>query len=174
VVRPDLTETMPGERGEVLIQGPNVTPGYWEDPEATAAAFSEGGWFHSGDIATRDEDGYVTIVDRVKDMYISGGENVYPAEVEAALFEHPAVAGCAVVGVPHEKWGQAGRAFVTLRPDMHASAEELRSFLGGRLANYKIPARFDEVDALPRTGSGKIQKQKLRELPLHDGDVRRL
>ncbi|WP_314172665.1 acyl-CoA synthetase [Streptomyces winkii] len=166
LVRPDLTDVEPGERGEVLIQGPNVTPGYWNDPEATAAAFSEGGWFHSGDIATRDEDGYVTIVDRVKDMYISGGENVYPAEIEAVLFEHPAVAGCAVVGVPHEKWGQVGRAFFTLRPGAHTSPDALRSFLAGRLAKYKIPAHFDEVDSLPRTGSGKVQKQKLRDLPL--------
>jgi acyl-CoA synthetase (AMP-forming)/AMP-acid ligase II len=166
LVRPDLTDTAPGERGEVLIQGPNVTPGYWRDPQSTAAAFSEGGWFHSGDIATRDEDGYVSIVDRVKDMYISGGENVYPAEIEAVLFEHPAIAGCAVVGVPHEKWGQVGRAFLTLRPGMQASAAELRSFLAARLAKYKIPDRFDELDSLPRTGSGKVRKQKLRELPL--------
>ncbi|OEV30837.1 AMP-dependent synthetase [Streptomyces nanshensis] len=166
LVRADSTDTGPGERGEVLIKGPNVSPGYWDDPEATAAAFSEGGWFHSGDIATRDEDGYVTIVDRVKDMYISGGENVYPAEIEAALFGHPAIAVCAVIGVPDEKWGQVGRAFFTLRPGMHASPDELRSFLAGRLARYKIPARFDETDSLPRTGSGKVQKQKLRELPL--------
>ncbi|SCK25332.1 long-chain fatty acid--CoA ligase [Streptomyces sp. WMMB 322] len=169
LVRPDLTETEPGERGEVLIQGPNVTPGYWNDPGATAAAFSEGGWFHSGDVATRDEDGFITIVDRVKDMYISGGENVYPAEIEAVLFEHPSIAACAVIGVPDEKWGQTGRAFFTPRPGTRATAEELRSFLSARLAKYKIPAYFEEVDSLPRTGSGKIQKQKLRELPLPPG-----
>ncbi|MCH6159877.1 acyl-CoA synthetase [Streptomyces marispadix] len=166
LVRPDRTETEPGERGEVLIQGPNVTPGYWRNPEATEASFSEGGWFHSGDIATRDEDGYVSIVDRLKDMYISGGENVYPAEVEAVLFQHPALAGCAVVGVPDEKWGQAGRAFYTLRPGTTADPDELRSFLASRVAKYKVPLYFEEVDSLPRTGSGKIQKQKLRDLPL--------
>ncbi|WP_181767520.1 acyl-CoA synthetase [Streptomyces albidus (ex Kaewkla and Franco 2022)] len=174
LVRPDLTDVEAGERGEVLIQGPNVTPGYWNDPGATAAAFSEGGWFHSGDIATRDEDGYVSIVDRVKDMYISGGENVYPAEVEGALFGHPAVTGCAVVGVPHEKWGQVGRAFVTLRSGAEVSGGELRAFLEGRLAKYKVPAHFEQVDALPRTGSGKIQKQKLRGIPLGGEGVHRL
>lgn len=174
VVRPDLTDVEPGERGEVLIQGPNVTPGYFSDAEATAAAFSEGGWFHSGDIATRDEDGYISIVDRVKDMYISGGENVYPAEVESVLFEHPAVTGCAVIGVPHEKWGQVGRAFVTLRAGAQTSGEELRSFLGGQLAKFKVPSYVEQVNELPRTGSGKIQKQRLREVPLGGEGTRRL
>lgn len=175
LVRPDLTDVRPGERGEVIIQGPNVTPGYWNDPEATAAAFSPGGWFHSGDVGIRDEDGYISIVDRVKDMYISGGENVYPAEVEGVLFAHPAVAGCAVVGVPHPTWGQVGRAFVTLRPGMETSGGELKSFLTDHLAKYKVPAYFEQVEALPRTGSGKIQKQWLRDLPPAGGEgVRRL
>jgi len=98
-------------------------------------------------------------------MYISGGENVYPAEIEAVLFEHPAIADCAVIGVPHGKWGQVGRAFVTLRPGAHTSAQDLKAFLTAHLAKYKVPAHFDEVDALPRTGSGKIQKQRLRDLP---------
>ncbi|MEU8354229.1 AMP-binding protein, partial [Streptomyces sp. NPDC048845] len=164
VVRPDLTDTEPGERGEVVVKGPNVTPGYWEQPEATAAAFSGDGWFHSGDIATLDEDGYIYILDRVKDMYISGGENVYPAEVEGVLFAHPDVTECAVVGVPDERWGEAGRAFVVLRPGSGTSHEELRSFLAGRLAKYKVPVHFDTVDSLPRTGSGKVIKQRLREL----------
>ncbi|TMR97169.1 acyl-CoA synthetase [Nonomuraea basaltis] len=166
VVRPDLTDASPGEPGEVLIQGPNVTPGYWSDPAATAAAFAEGGWFRSGDVATLDEEGHLYIVDRVKDMYISGGENVYPAEVEAALFEHPAVAEVAVVGVPDATWGETGRAFVVARPGQAATGEELRDFLRPRLAAYKIPRYVTFADDLPKTGSGKIQKLKLRDLSL--------
>src|SRR5690606_24511464 len=140
--------------------GPNVTKGYWGNPEATAAAFSEGGWFHSGDVATVDEEGYIYIVDRLKDMYISGGENVYPAEVEGVIFEHPAVAQVAVVGVPDEKWGEVGCAFIVTRPGMTVTAEELREFLRPRLAKYKIPVYFEFVDDLPKTGSGKIQKTR--------------
>lgn len=141
-------------RGLVFCQG-------W-DPEATAAAFSEGGWFHSGDIATLDDEGHLHIVDRVKDMYISGGENVYPAEVESVLFEHPAVAEVAVVGVPDAQWGEVGRAFVVRRPAVDVTEEELRGFLLERLAKYKIPRYFELVNDLPRTGSGKIHKPGLR------------
>jgi fatty-acyl-CoA synthase len=166
VVRPDLTDTLPGEPGEVLIQGPNVTPGYWNDPAATAAAFAPGGWFRSGDVATLDEEGHLYIVDRVKDMYISGGENVYPAEVESALFEHPAVAEAAVVGVPDETWGETGRAFVVTRPGQAVTASELQDFLRRRLAKYKIPRYVTFVADLPKTGSGKIQKPRLRDLPV--------
>ncbi|GAB2927030.1 long-chain fatty acid--CoA ligase [Nonomuraea fastidiosa] len=166
VVRADGTDAPPGEPGEVLIQGPNVTPGYWRDPEATAAAFTGDGWFHSGDVAVLDEDGHLYVVDRVKDMFISGGENVYPAEVEAAIFEHPAVAEVAVLGVPDAKWGEVGRAFLVLRPGARVTAEELRDFLRPRLAAYKIPVYVDVVDELPKTGSGKIHKPRLRDLPL--------
>ncbi|MFE3451984.1 long-chain fatty acid--CoA ligase [Nonomuraea sp. NPDC059194] len=162
VVRPDLTDTAPDEPGEVLIQGPNVTPGYWNNPQATRAAIHEDGWFRSGDIATRDEEGYLSIVDRVKDMYISGGENVYPAEVEGVLTEHPAVAEAAVVGVPDDTWGEVGHAFVVVRPDTHVTGGELRGFLLDRLAKYKIPRYVDLVDDLPHTGSGKIRKPDLR------------
>ncbi|HEX4817332.1 MAG TPA: long-chain fatty acid--CoA ligase [Nonomuraea sp.] len=165
VVRPDLTDVGPGEPGEVLIQGPNVTPGYWDDPAATAAAFTEDGWFRSGDVATLDEDGHLYIVDRVKDMYISGGENVYPAEVESALFAHPAVAEAAVVGVPDATWGESGRAFVVVRAGHAVTGEELREFLRFRLATYKIPRYVTFVEELPKTGSGKIQKRGLRDLP---------
>ncbi len=169
VVRPDLTPVAPGEPGEVLVQGPNVTPGYWRDPEATAAALTEGGWFHSGDIATLDDEGHLHIVDRVKDMYISGGENVYPAEVEGVLFEHPAVAEAAVVGVPDDTWGEVGRAFVVPRPGVAVTPGEVRDFLRPRLAKYKIPVYVDVVDALPKTGSGKIRKPDLRRRPLPAG-----
>ncbi|AGL16667.1 long-chain fatty acid--CoA ligase [Actinoplanes sp. N902-109] len=164
-VRPDLTETGPGEPGEVLVRGPNVTPGYWNDPGATRDAFT-GGWFRSGDIAVVDEHGHFRIVDRVKDMYISGGENVYPAEVEAVLFAHPTVAEAAVVGVPDDTWGETGRAFLVPAPGHDIDADEIRTFLTGRLARYKIPRYIDTVAALPRTGSAKVRKEALRALPL--------
>ncbi|WP_230858965.1 acyl-CoA synthetase [Actinoplanes aureus] len=156
----------PGEPGEVLVRGPNVTPGYWNDPAATAAAFVDGDWFRSGDLAVVDEHGHFRIVDRTKDMYISGGENVYPAEVEAAIFEHPAVAEAAVVGVPDEKWGEVGRAFVVPVPGQRLEPGEVPAFLAGRLAKYKIPVYVDVVDDLPRTGSNKVRKGPLRDLPL--------
>ena len=168
VVRPDLTDTVVGEPGEVLVQGPNVTPGYWQNPEATDAVFAAGGWLRSGDIGAFDGEGHLYLVDRVKDMYISGGENVYPAEVEGVLFEHPAVAEAAVVGVPDATWGEVGRAFVVCRAAV--TAGELREFLVGRLAGYKIPRYFDLVDDLPRTGSGKLQKGELRGRPLDRSD----
>ncbi|MBW6440153.1 long-chain fatty acid--CoA ligase [Actinoplanes hulinensis] len=164
-VRPDLTPAPPGEPGEVLVRGPNVTPGYWNDPAATAAAFTDG-WFRSGDLAVVGEDGHFRIVDRTKDMYISGGENVYPAEVEAAIFEHPAVAEAAVVGVPDEKWGEVGRAFVVPVPGAGLSPGDIPAHLAGRLARYKIPVYVDIVTDLPRTGSGKVRKGPLRDLPL--------
>ncbi len=165
-VRPDLTETDPGEPGEVLVRGPNVTPGYWNDPQATAAAFEDGGWFRSGDVAVVDEHGHFRIVDRTKDMYISGGENVYPAEVEAAIFEHPEVAEVAVVGVPDPKWGEVGRAFVVPRQGSSLAPGDVPVFLRDRLARYKIPVYVDVVGDLPKTGSNKIRKGPLRSLPL--------
>jgi fatty-acyl-CoA synthase len=164
-VLPDLTPAPPGMPGEVLVRGPNVTPGYWADPAATAAAFTDGSWFRSGDLAVVDERGHYRIVDRTKDMYISGGENVYPAEVEAAIFEHPAVAEAAVVGVPDEKWGEVGRAFVVPVPGAVLRTTDIPAFLRGRLATYKIPVYVDVVADLPRTGSGKVRKGPLRELP---------
>jgi fatty-acyl-CoA synthase len=163
VVNPDLTEARPGEPGEVLISGPSVTPGYWDNPEATAAAFTADGWFRSGDVASRDEDGYLTIVDRIKDMYISGGENVYPAQVEAAASEHPAVAECAVIGVPDEKWGEVGAAYVVVRQGASLDPDEFRTFLRERLASYKVPVHVHVVDQLAHTGSGKVQKVALRD-----------
>ncbi|GAA0470345.1 fatty-acyl-CoA synthase [Paractinoplanes deccanensis] len=164
-VRPDLTDAAPGEPGEVLVRGPNVTPGYWEDPAATADAFADG-WLRTGDIAAVGEDGHFRILDRLKDMYISGGENVYPAEVEAALFTHPGVAEVAVIGVPDEKWGEAGRAFIVPAAGHRPTAGELREHLAGRLAKYKIPAHFTIVDDLPKTGSNKVRKADLRSRPL--------
>jgi fatty-acyl-CoA synthase len=165
-VGPDLTPAAPGEPGEVQVRGPNVTPGYWRDPRATAQSFTADGWFRTGDIAVVSADGHYRIVDRLKDMYVSGGENVYPAEVEAAIFEHPAVLEAAVVGVPDEKWGEVGRAFVVLAPSHTLTPDELREFLGGRLGRYKIPKYLDVLAELPRTGSNKVRKAPLREMPL--------
>ena len=159
---PEGEPVPPGVPGEVVVSGPNVTPGYWGLPQETADAFHNGHWFRSGDLATVDTDGYVRLVDRLKDMIISGGENIYPAEVEDALLEHPAVAECAVFGVPDEKWGEVGRAVVVLRPGVPASAEELLDHLEQRLARYKIPRVLLFTDALPRNGTGKLLKGPLR------------
>ncbi|WP_435135581.1 acyl-CoA synthetase [Actinacidiphila sp. bgisy144] len=151
-----------GELGEVVVRGPHVGPGYWGLPEETAAALHDG-WFHSGDAARVDADGYVTIADRIKDMYISGGENVYPAEVEDALLALPGVAECAVIGVADERWGESGRAFVVPAQGAAPAPRELLAALDGRLARYKIPKSVVLVDSLPRTASGKILKRRLRE-----------
>ncbi|MEV6237540.1 long-chain fatty acid--CoA ligase [Lentzea sp. NPDC051838] len=153
------------EIGEIEVQGPNVTPGYWNDPVATAAAFTEDGWFRTGDIG-RIDDGYLYVVDRVKDMFISGGENVYPAEVENALTDHPDIAEAAVVGVPDARWGEVGRAFVRPHTGAVVDPVALREFLVPRLAKYKIPVHVEVVAELPRTGSGKVLKPALRRLPL--------
>jgi fatty-acyl-CoA synthase len=159
VVGPDLVDVAPGEKGEVLVSGPNVMQGYWN----AESPFVDGGWFRSGDVAVTDEDGFVFLVDRVKDMIISGGENIYPAEVESALLDHPAVLESGVFGVPDEKWGEVGRAVVVLRPGFSADEEELRGFLLGRIAKYKIPKSFRFAESLPRNAVGKILKNRLRE-----------
>ncbi|MEU7474775.1 long-chain fatty acid--CoA ligase [Lentzea sp. NPDC042327] len=154
------------DTGEIEVQGPNVTPGYWNDPVATAAAFTPDGWFRTGDIGRLDTDGHLHVVDRLKDMYISGGENVYPAEVENAIADHPDVAEVAVVGVPDDRWGEVGRAFVRPRDGASLDAPSLREFLLPRLAKYKIPVHVEVVAELPRTGSGKVLKPALRRMPL--------
>jgi fatty-acyl-CoA synthase len=148
-----------GEGGELLVRGPNVFPGYWRNPEATAAAFKDG-WLATGDVVERDEEGYYRICGRLKDMYISGGENVYPAEIEEVLHEHPAVVEAAVVGVPDERWGESGVAFVVLTGD--ATEAELIEHCRERLARFKVPTAVHVVDALPRSGMGKVVKAELR------------
>ena len=160
VVRPDGSDVEPGEKGEVVIAGPNIMRGYWNQPEATAAAMT-GEWFHSGDVAVVDDEGYVTIVDRLKDVIISGGENVYPAEVEDALYSHPAVAECAVIGVPDDRWGEVGRAVVVLRNGADADEATLLAHLEGRLAGFKRPKSVVFTEALPRSGAGKVLKNQL-------------
>ena len=159
VAGPDGAPVSPGERGEVLVAGPHVMEGYWQRPEATAEVLDGQGWFHSGDVATVDDDGYVRIVDRLKDMIISGGENVYPAEVESAIHDFPGVAECAVVGMPDERWGEVGRAVVVVSPGAQVDPEALLAFLRERLAGYKVPRSVVFSGALPRTPSGKIRKR---------------
>jgi long-chain acyl-CoA synthetase len=162
VVGPAGDELPAGEVGELLIKGPNIIKGYWNRPEATAEAFV-GGWFHSGDLARVDEEGFVYIVDRAKDMLIRGGENVYCAEVEAAIYEHPAVADAAVIGVPHEELGEEVGAVVCVRPGASLTAEDLRAFLRERIAAFKVPAHVWFRDGeLPRNPGGKILKTRLR------------
>jgi len=136
--------------------------GYWNQPEATGRAIREG-WFHTGDAGYLDADGYIYIYDRVKDLIISGGENIYPAEVESALFGHPAVADVAVIGVPDDKWGEAVKAMVVKRPGAEVSSDELIAYARERIAHYKAPRTVDFVDALPRTPTGKILKRELRK-----------
>jgi len=152
----------PGEKGELLIKGPGVTPGYWQMPEVTAETI-EAGWLHSGDVACVDEDGYYYIVDRWKDMYISGGENVYPAEVENVIYQMEQVAEVAVIGVPDPRWGEVGRAIVVVKPGYTLTEEEVIRFCEGKIARYKIPKSVVFVDRLPRNPAGKVLKTELRQ-----------
>lgn len=152
-----------GEKGEICLRGPNIMKGYWNRPDATAAAIDSEGWFHSGDIGYLDEDGFLFICDRLKDMVISGGENVYPAEVEGVLYKHEAIAEVAVIGMPDEKWGEAVTAVVALNEGQSLTLEQLREFAAEHLAKYKLPLRLEIVDALPRNPAGKVLKFVLKE-----------
>ena len=149
-----------GETGELLLQGPMVTPGYWRNPEATATSI-RGGWFHSGDLVRQDEEGFLYVVDRIKNMYISGGENVYPAEVERVISAHEGVSEVAVIGVPDEKWGEAGKAFVVLKPGMVLTEGDILDHCRGLMARYKVPKTAVVVQALPKTDSGKVDRKAL-------------
>jgi fatty-acyl-CoA synthase len=148
--------------GEVVMRGNNVMLGYYRDDQATRAAFA-GGWFHSGDLAVMHPDGYIEIRDRLKDIVISGGENIATIEVEQALMAHPAIAEAAVVGRPDERWGEVPVAFVTMRGADVPDSAQLREFLRGRLAGFKLPEAVEVVDELPKTATGKIQRFRLRE-----------
>ncbi len=154
--------TEPGARGEIEASGPNVFLEYWGRPDATAEAFTEDGWLRTGDVGYSDEDGFITIADRVKDMIISGGENIYSAEVEIVISQLPGVTGAAVIGVPHERWGEVPHAIVTLAEGASLDAETLIAHCSARLARYKVPKTLEIVDELPRTASGKVQKALLR------------
>jgi fatty-acyl-CoA synthase len=147
-----------GEEGELLIRGPHVMAGYWRNPEATAETIRDG-WLHTGDIAVRDQDGAYTVLGRSKEMFISGGENVYPTEIESVLMAHSKVLDAAVISVPHDVWGEVGRAFIVVESGY--DEDDLKAFLGERLARYKLPHSFVAVDALPLTAIGKIDKKQL-------------
>jgi fatty-acyl-CoA synthase len=149
---------MDGEIGEMEIRGPHVSKGYWNNKEATSASYGDDGWFKTGDLARRDEDGFFYIAGRRKEMFISGGANVYPAEIEAELVAHPAVNDAAVIAIADETWGEVGVAFVV----GSAGEDELTSYLTLRIAKYKVPRKFVFIDALPRTPYGKVEKEKLR------------
>lgn len=155
--------TEPNVPGEICMRGANVTPGYWNLPEITAQARSADGWFRSGDVAYFDAEGFYYICDRVKDMIISGGENIYPAEVESAVYERPSVAEVAVIGAPDEKWGERVVAVVALKSDASLNLDELRDFLDPRLARYKLPRELHHVEVMPRNPNGKVAKIELRQ-----------
>lgn len=175
IVDDEGRDVRPGEVGEVWTRGPNLFSGYWRRPDATKDAFAPpeertesaegyaGWWFRTGDLARIDEEGFIYIVDRKKDMVISGGENVYPAEVEDVLYRHPAVADVAVIGVPDPRWGEVPMAVIALRPGHTLTAEQVIRFCEGKLARYKIPKSLEIVEALPRNAAGKVLKRVLRE-----------
>jgi long-chain acyl-CoA synthetase len=163
VVNAEGEDVKPGEIGEIIARGPNIMMGYWRMPEATAAAIVDG-WMHTGDLATIDEENYIYIVDRAKDMIISGGENIYSVEVENALYTHPAVLEVAVIGIPDETWGEAVHAVVVCKPGMSVSADDLIAHARTQIAGYKAPRSIEfAAEALPKSGAGKILKRDLRE-----------
>jgi acyl-CoA synthetase (AMP-forming)/AMP-acid ligase II len=163
VVDDDGTPVPTGESGEVVIRGYNVMQGFVDDPEATAEAIDRGGWLHTGDVGVLDDRGNLRITDRKKDMFIIGGFNAYPAEIENMVSDHPAVSQVAIVGVPDERMGEVGYAFVVLRPGQTVDAETLIAWSRERMANYKVPRHVQVVDALPLNASGKVLKYELRE-----------
>ena len=164
------SDVEPGESGEMCVRGPHVMKGYWDNPEATDLAF-RGEWYRTGDVALRDDEGYLHIVDRVRDLIISGGLNVYPSEVEAHIYKHPAVAEAAVIGVPDEKWGESVKAIVALRPGTSLTEAELVEHCRSGLAGYKKPSTVEFVEELPKGATGKILKKELRK-PYWDGQTR--
>ena len=161
IVNDDGGNCGPNEIGELWVAGPNITPGYWNRPDATASSF-EGRWLKTGDAARADDEGFIFIVDRWKDMYISGGENVYPAEVENVLYQLPQVAEAAVIGVPNEKWGEVGLAVLVLKPGQELDRATVVGYCGERLARFKVPYDIAIIAALPRNATGKVLKRELR------------
>jgi len=157
------TQMPPGETGELLIRGPQVMSSYWNRPDETAAALTPDGWLYTGDLATMDEDGFFFIVDRKKDMVLSGGYNVYPRDIEEVLFQHPDIREAAVIGIPDSKYGEAVKAFVVLRPGATATKGNIIDFCRQRLARYKVPADIEFRDELPKSNIGKVLKKELRE-----------
>jgi fatty-acyl-CoA synthase len=163
VVHPETNENLPqGKVGELLLKGPHIFSGYWEEPEETKATIEPDGWVHTGDLVKIDEEGFYFIVGRKKEMFISGGENVFPVEIEEILFKHPAVDLAAVIGIQDEKWGEVGKAFITIKPGMELSVEELKEYLIAHLAKYKVPKYYEIRDSLPTSAAGKILKKDLK------------
>ena len=162
-----------GSPGEIWVRSEQVMAGYWGKPDATAAAITPDGWYRSGDGGHIDADGYVYVTDRIKDMIISGGENIYPAEVERVLAEHPALRDVAVIGVPDEQWGEVPKAVVVLEPGATLDADELIAWCGERLAGYKVPRTVDVLPELPRNPTGKVLKRELRR-PYWEGRERQV
>jgi len=167
VVDEDGNDTPTGETGELVIRGPSITPGYWQNDDATKAAFFDG-WLRTGDAARFDEEGFIFIVDRWKDMYISGGENVYPAEVESVLYQLPQIAEAAIIGVPDARWGEAGKAIVALKAGETLDDKAIISHCLANLAKFKVPASVVYIDALPRNATGKVLKWELRQRFMED------
>ncbi|MCF8364513.1 MAG: AMP-binding protein [Bacteroidales bacterium] len=163
LVDENFKEVAMGKPGEFVLAGPTVTPGYWKNPDESAKAI-QSGWFHTGDLMIRDKEGYYFVVDRIKNMYISGGENVYPAEVEHVLGQHPAISSLAIVGVPDTKWGETGKAFVVLNPGIHISKDEILNYCISKLAKYKVPKHIEFLEELPQNDAGKIDRKKLKEM----------
>jgi long-chain acyl-CoA synthetase len=162
VRRGDGTVAAVGETGEVFVRGPNIMKGYWKRPEETAAALDGDGWYRTGDAAYADADGYLYIVDRVKDMIITGGENVYSTEVENAIHQHPAVLECAVIGIPDDHWGERVHAAIVVKPGAEADAKSIVEHCRALIAGYKLPRSIDFHDQLPKSGAGKVLKRDLR------------
>ena len=162
VVDENGNDVAPGEVGEAVYRSPHIMTEYYKDPERTAQAF-EGGWFHSGDMVRIDEDGYIYFVERKDDMIISGGENIYPTEIEEVLYTHPKVMEAAVVGVPDEKWGETPKAFIVLKEGETATEQEIIDYCKERLAGYKKPTKVEFVDSLPKSAVGKILRKVLRD-----------
>jgi fatty-acyl-CoA synthase len=155
-----------GDPGELLTRGYSVMLGYWDDPERTAEAIDPARWMHTGDLATMDDEGYVNIVGRSKDMIIRGGENVYPREIEEFLYTHPDISDVAVIGVPDARYGEEIMAWIQIREGSSLSGEELRGFCQGRIAHYKVPRYVEIVDEFPMTITGKVQKYRMREISI--------
>ncbi|MFW9918994.1 MAG: long-chain fatty acid--CoA ligase [Candidatus Thorarchaeota archaeon] len=152
-----------GSAGELLLRGPHIFNGYWDEPEETAKTIEPDGWVHTGDLVIIDEEGFYYIVGRKKDMYISGGENVFPTEIEEVLYMHPAILEAAVIGIPDEKWGEVGKAFVSLKENSSMELDEIREYLEGKLARYKIPKYYEIRKTLPKSAAGKILKRELEK-----------
>ncbi|HEX8412312.1 MAG TPA: AMP-binding protein, partial [Sphingomicrobium sp.] len=164
IVADDGHELPAGQAGELFLRGENIFAADWRRPDETAAAFTADGWFRTGDVAMLDGEGYLTLLDRKKDMYISGGENVFPAEVEALLAAHPNIAECAVIGVPDARWGEAGHVALVPRPGVTIDHSDVLAFLEPQLARFKLPKTTSIHESLPRTASGKLRKADLRDM----------